>query len=95
MYVDSVFRMETFACSSSETERGQGRGLWELGNCKAQELGFNQERQVEGGRALRARAAEFRGPCGAVSAGRGQAVSCRGTGSPSSAWTSGLLAAPA
>lgn len=39
--------------------------------------------------------AAFAGPSGVVSAGRGQAVSGWGTGSPSAAWTSGLHAAPA
>lgn len=32
MYVDNVFGMETFAFSSLGSEKGQGRGLWELGN---------------------------------------------------------------
>lgn len=86
--------METFAFSSLESEKGQGRGLRELGNWETRELGFNQKRQVERGRGLRAQRLSAE-PSGVVSAGRGQAVSGWGTGSPSAAWTSGLHAAPA
>lgn len=94
MYGGNIFRRKTFAYGSSETERGQSAGLWELGNCEAEGTRFqiSRSRWREGGVCGRR---NFAGTGGAVSAGRGQAVSGWGTGNPSAAWTSGLHAAPA
>lgn len=83
-----------FACGSSESERGQDSGLPELGNCVAEGTRFQSE-EAGGEREGSARQWNFAGPCGAVSAGRGQAVSDWGSGSLIAAWTSGLHSEPA